>query len=48
MMNGAGALGGALAGLVIAFASYGALCALALIPIAALGLSTIRLIRSAE
>jgi MFS family permease len=48
MMNGAGALGGALAGLIIAFASYGALCALALIPVVALGLSTIRLIRSAE
>jgi MFS family permease len=48
MMNGAGALGGAVAGLIIAFASFGALCAIALLPIAALGLSTIRLIRSSE
>jgi MFS family permease len=48
MMNGAGAVGGALAGLIIAFASFGALCAIALVPIAALGLSTIRLIRSSE
>jgi MFS family permease len=48
MMNGAGALGGAVAGLIIAFASFGALCAIALVPIAALGLSTIRLIRSSE
>jgi MFS family permease len=46
MMNGAGAIGGALAGLIIAFASFSALCALALVPIAALGLSTIRLIRA--
>ena len=48
MMNGAGAIGGAVAGLIIAFASFGALCAIALVPIAALGLSTIRLIRSSE
>lgn len=48
MMNGAGAVGGAVAGLIIAFASYGALCALALIPVVALGLSTIRLIRAGE
>ncbi len=48
MMNGAGAVGGALAGLIIAFASYGALCALALIPVAALGLSAIRQIRTGE
>ena len=46
MMNGAGAVGGAVAGLIIAFASYGALCALALIPVVGLGLSTIRLIRA--
>lgn len=48
MMNGAGAVGGALAGLIIALASYGALCALALIPVVALGLSAIRQIRTGE
>ncbi len=46
MMNGAGALAGALSGLVIAFGSYGLLCALALVPVLGLGLSTIRLIQS--
>ena len=46
MMNGAGALTGALSGLVIAFGSYGLLCALALIPVLGLGLSTVRLIHS--
>ena len=46
MMNGAGALAGALSGLVIAFGSYGLLCALALVPVLGLGLSTIRLIHS--
>jgi MFS family permease len=46
MMNGAGALTGALSGLVIAFGSYGLLCALALVPVLGLGLSTVRLIHS--
>ena len=46
MMNGAGALAGALSGLVIAFGSYGLLCALAVVPVLGLGLSTIRLIHS--
>ena len=46
MMNGAGALAGALSGLVIAYGSYGLLCALALVPVLGLGLSTIRLIHS--
>jgi MFS family permease len=45
LMNGAGAVGGAMAGLIIAFASYGALCALALVPVLALGFSAIRQIR---
>lgn len=44
MMNGAGALAGALSGLVVAFGSYGLLCALAVVPVLGLGLSTIRLI----
>ncbi|OIQ79727.1 major facilitator superfamily protein [mine drainage metagenome] len=48
MMNGAGAVGGAVAGLIIAFASYGALCAICLVPVAALGISATRLIRSGE
>ena len=48
MMNGAAAVGGALAGLVIAFASYGALCAISLIPVALLGLSAIRSIRRGD
>ena len=37
MMNGAGAIGGAGAGVIIAVASYGWLCGLSLIPVAALG-----------
>lgn len=48
MMNGAAAVGGALAGLIIAFASYGALCAICLVPVVALGFSAVRLIRSGE
>ena len=46
MMNGVGALAGALSGLVIAFGSYGLLCALAVVPVLGLGLATIRLIHS--
>jgi MFS family permease len=35
-MNGAGAVGGAVAGVVVVVWSYGALCALAAVPLAAL------------
>jgi len=45
IMNGAAAIGGALAGLIIAFASYGALCAICLVPVVALGVSAMRIIR---
>ncbi|HUW77702.1 MAG TPA: MFS transporter [Candidatus Nanopelagicaceae bacterium] len=46
MMNGAGALGGVVAGGIIALASYGALCALALLPVLFLGGWAIRVIRA--
>lgn len=36
VMNGAGAVGGAIAGLIVAFSSYGVLCAVAAIPVIAL------------
>jgi MFS family permease len=36
VMNGMGALGGAVAGVVVLAASYGALCAVALLPLAVL------------
>ncbi|NBO08867.1 MAG: MFS transporter, partial [Actinobacteria bacterium] len=42
MMNGAGALGGVVAGIIIAVASYGVLCAVAAIPILLLGVATVR------
>lgn len=41
MMNGAGALGGVVAGIIIAVASYGVLCAVAAIPILLLGVATV-------
>ena len=34
LMNGGGAIGGAIAGLIIAFLSYGWLCALVTLPVA--------------
>jgi MFS family permease len=42
-MNGGGALGGALAGLVIAFSSYGWLCAIMAVPVLYLGVKAWRL-----
>lgn len=36
VMNGAGAIGGAIAGVIVAFSSYGVLCAVATIPVLAL------------
>ncbi len=48
VMNGAGALGGALAGVVIAFANFAALCAIAAVPVVALGLFTLRVVRRGE
>lgn len=42
-MNGGGAIGGALAGLVIAFSSYGWLCAVMALPVLYLGLRAWRL-----
>ena len=42
-MNGGGALGGALAGLVIAFSSYGWLCAIMALPVLYLGVKAWRL-----
>lgn len=42
-MNGGGALGGALAGIVIAFASYGWLCAIMALPVLYLGVQSWRL-----
>ncbi|MEK9665239.1 MAG: MFS transporter [Candidatus Nanopelagicales bacterium] len=36
VMNGAGAVGGAIAGVIVAFSSYGVLCAVAAIPVLAL------------
>ena len=41
-MNGGGALGGALAGLVIAFSSYGWLCAIMALPVLYLGVKACR------
>lgn len=38
VMNGAGAVGGAAAGLIVAFSSYAVLCAVAAVPVIALGL----------
>ena len=38
VMNGAGAVGGAVAGVVVAVSSYGALCAVAAVPVLALAL----------
>jgi len=38
VMNAAGALGGIVAGIVVAFSSYGALCAVAVLPVLALAL----------
>lgn len=37
VMNGAGAVGGVIAGLVVAFSSYAVLCAVAMVPVLALG-----------
>ena len=37
VMNGAGAIGGAVAGIIVAFSSYGVLCAVAAIPVLGLG-----------
>ena len=42
MMNGSGALGGVVAGIIIATSSYGVLCAVAAIPILLLGVMTLR------
>ena len=42
MMNGAGALGGVMAGIIIATANYGVLCAVAAIPILLLGFATMK------
>ena len=38
VMNGAGAVGGAVAGLIVAFSSYAVLCAVAAVPVLALGI----------
>ena len=38
VMNGAGAIGGAVAGLVVAFSSYAVLCAVAAVPVLGLAL----------
>ncbi len=48
MMNGAGALGGALAGVVIAFANFATLCALAAGPVVALGFFALRVVRNGD
>ena len=45
-MNGGGALGGALAGIVIAISSYGWLCAVMAIPVLYLGLQAMKLRKS--
>jgi hypothetical protein len=37
-MNAAGAVGGAVAGLIVAFSSYAVLCAVAAVPVLALAL----------
>ena len=47
-MNTAGAIGGAVAGLIIAYASYGWLCVIASIPVAALGIRSLTLTRRAR
>ncbi len=47
-MNVAGALGGAVAGLVVMVSSYGALCAAAVVPIAALAVLVVRWGRTAS
>lgn len=41
VMNTAGAVGGIVAGVVVAVASYGVLCAVAAVPVLALGLATL-------
>jgi predicted MFS family arabinose efflux permease len=41
VMNAAGALGGALAGLIVYFGSYGLLCAVAAVPVLGLAAMTI-------
>lgn len=48
VMNGAGALGGALAGIVVMVASYGVLCAVAAVPVLALGVLVLVWRRSAR
>jgi MFS family permease len=47
-MNTAGAIGGAVAGVIIAYASYGWLCVIASIPVAALGIRSLTLTRRAR
>jgi len=47
-MNGGGALGGALAGIVIAFSSYGWLCAIMALPVCYLGFKAWRTARYFE
>ena len=44
-MNSAGALGGAVAGVIIAYGSYGWLCFLSAIPVAILGLRSLKIAR---
>ena len=39
VMNGAGAAGGAVAGIVVLVSSYGVLCAVAVVPLVALGVA---------
>lgn len=48
VMNGAGALGGAVAGIVVMVSSYGVLCAVAAVPVLALGLLVLAWRRSAR
>ena len=38
-MNGAGAIGGAIAGVVVVVSSYGVLCAVAVVPLVGLGVA---------
>ena len=45
LMNGGGALGGAVAGLIIAFSSYGWLCALVTLPVTYLRIKAVRRMR---
>lgn len=47
-MNTAGALGGAIAGVIIAVGSYGWLCLLSAIPVAMLGIRSLTLSRRAS